>query len=80
VRPLHGIGSFSGGSIRELATELVQSRLDPLIDAGARVHELALEGVRSWDPALGAVRPFVHAKVVLARSPRIESSPTIQHC
>jgi phosphatidylserine/phosphatidylglycerophosphate/cardiolipin synthase-like enzyme len=66
VRPLHGDASFSGGSIRELATDLIQSRLDPLIDAGARVHELALEGVRGWDPALGTVRPFVHAKIVVA--------------
>jgi phosphatidylserine/phosphatidylglycerophosphate/cardiolipin synthase-like enzyme len=66
VRPSHAGASFSGGSIRDLATDLIQSRLDPLIDASARVHELALEGVPGWDRALGAVRPHVHAKVVVA--------------
>jgi cardiolipin synthase len=66
VRPHHGDASFSGGSLRELATDLVQSRLDPLIDAGASVHELALEGVKGWAPALGVVRPYVHAKIVVA--------------
>jgi phosphatidylserine/phosphatidylglycerophosphate/cardiolipin synthase-like enzyme len=66
ARPHHGSGSFSGGSIRELATDLVMSRLDPLIDAGASVHEFSLAGIPGWDPSLGAVRPYVHAKVLIA--------------
>lgn len=70
IRPLHDGGSFPGGSLRDLATDLVQSRLDPLMELGAEVRELAIAGVPGWDPALGRVRPHVHAKVLLADGER----------
>ncbi|MFI5298819.1 MAG: phosphatidylserine/phosphatidylglycerophosphate/cardiolipin synthase family protein, partial [Polyangiales bacterium] len=67
VRPLHGQGiPFVGGAVRDFATELVQSRLDPLIDEGAEVFELGLAPLRGWDAALDPVRPHVHAKVLIA--------------
>ncbi len=67
VRPMHGEGvPFVGGAVRDLATELVQSRLDPLIDDGAEVYELGVRDVAGWDPTLGVVHPHVHAKIVVS--------------
>jgi phosphatidylserine/phosphatidylglycerophosphate/cardiolipin synthase-like enzyme len=67
VRPVFGDReAFAGGAIRELADELVRARLDPLVERGAEVHELALRPLPGWDPALRLVRPSVHAKLVIA--------------
>lgn len=67
VRPVHSEQvAFAGGAYRELADELVRARVDPLIEAGAEVHELCLRPLPGWDPALGLVRPSVHAKLVIA--------------
>jgi phosphatidylserine/phosphatidylglycerophosphate/cardiolipin synthase-like enzyme len=67
IRPLYGEDRpFGGGAIRALADTLVRARLDALIEKGAIVRELALSPLEGWDPALGLVRPSVHAKLVCA--------------
>jgi phosphatidylserine/phosphatidylglycerophosphate/cardiolipin synthase-like enzyme len=59
VRPRFGDDvAFPGGSLRELADELVRSRLEPLIRAGAEGYEFAMS-----HPTLGRVFPHVHAKL-----------------
>ncbi|MEZ4432569.1 MAG: phosphatidylserine/phosphatidylglycerophosphate/cardiolipin synthase family protein [bacterium] len=66
VRPLFGEAGtpFRGGAIRSLATEVIHGRLDALIAAGAEARGFALRAVPGWDPALGTVRPHVHAKLL----------------
>ena len=70
VLPLHGAApepfAGSGSTLRSLATQLVHARMDALVAAGGEGYQFALRGVRGWDPALGEVRPHVHAKVVSA--------------
>ncbi len=68
ARPVYGAGvPFPGSSaLHELANQLVHSRMDVLVEAGAVVHELTLAAREGWDPDLGAVRPHVHAKLVCA--------------
>ena len=69
MRPEWGEGiPFPGGAYRAIADALVRARLDALVDAGAEVRELAMRGIDGWDPALGLVRPPVHAKIVCADS------------
>lgn len=59
VRPRWGDEQpFVGGTYRELADELVRSRLDPLLRAGAEGWEFAVP-----HPTLGRVFPNVHAKL-----------------
>ena len=66
-RPLYGDVAFQGsGPLREVANQLVRARIDALVDAGGEAYELALRDVPGWAPALGVVRPHVHAKVVCA--------------
>lgn len=67
LTPTFGDGRpFKGpwSTAREAATELVHSRLDPLIAAGAEVHLAQVGPEPAWDAAIGAVRPHVHAKVL----------------
>ena len=67
VRPIHGEDvPFAGGSYRALGDALVRARLDVLVAAGADVRELTLAPRPHWDPALGVVRPHVHAKLLCA--------------
>jgi cardiolipin synthase len=68
ARPVYGADvPFAGSSaLHELANQLVHARLDVLVEAGAEVHELTLKPREGWDPALGAVRPHVHAKLMIA--------------
>ena len=59
VRPRWGEDvPFVGGSLRELADELVRSRLDPVLRAGAEGYEYGFP-----HPDLGRVFPHVHAKL-----------------
>ncbi len=64
--PTHASQPFSGpwAGARAAATELVHSRLDPLVDAGVEVYSFAKRNVPSWAPELGIVHPHVHAKVM----------------
>ncbi|TAK19150.1 MAG: phosphatidylserine/phosphatidylglycerophosphate/cardiolipin synthase family protein [Myxococcaceae bacterium] len=66
VTPTHGDQAFSGpwSAARTVATELVHSRLDPLVEAGADVRYFAVKGRPGWSPTIGVVHPHVHAKSV----------------
>jgi phosphatidylserine/phosphatidylglycerophosphate/cardiolipin synthase-like enzyme len=69
VLPTHGGNRPFAGPLtaaRHLATQFVHSRVDALVDAGAECYELAVRDVPGWDPALGTVRPHLHAKVMTA--------------
>ena len=58
--PFHGPWSTA----RQAASELVDSRLDALIAAGAEVYRLAVRERPGWQAGLGTVHPHVHAKVL----------------
>jgi phosphatidylserine/phosphatidylglycerophosphate/cardiolipin synthase-like enzyme len=45
---------------------LVHSRLDPLVSAGGECYEFVVRRQPGWDPAVGDVRPHVHAKMMSA--------------
>lgn len=66
VTPTHEGQRFKGpgSTARVAATELVHSRLDPLVAAGAEVFTLALRDLPGWTPQLGLVQPHVHAKLM----------------
>lgn len=57
---------------RAAANELVHSRLDPLIDAGAIAHLLVPHAHErtGWAPELGLVHPHVHAKLMIVDARR----------
>ncbi len=57
--PFHGPWS----SARTQSTELVHSRMDALVAAGAEAHELVVPQQPAWEHGLGAIHPHVHAKV-----------------
>lgn len=64
--PTHEETPFRGpwSTARRAACELVDSRLDALVAAGAGVYRLAVRERPGWAPGLGTVHPHVHAKVV----------------
>ncbi len=64
--PTHDGQTFRGpwSTARTFATELVHSRIDPLIDAGGEAFLFARSGVPGWAPDLGIVHPHVHAKAL----------------
>lgn len=65
VRPLRGDGEpFPGGAVRQLMTEIVHARMDALVQAGAEVYTMTLPPRPGWDPALGAIQPHVHTKLL----------------
>jgi len=66
VTPTYGDQAFSGpwSAARTVATELVHSRLDPLVEAGADVRYFAVKGRPRWSATIGVVHPHVHAKSV----------------
>ncbi len=71
VRPLFGERQpFAGGSMLDLANEVIHGRLDELVGAGAAVHEFALRPLPGWDQSLGRVLPHVHAKCISADGER----------
>ncbi len=66
ARPRHGDppAPFPGTLVRELADNVVQSRIDVLVEAGVEVYEFALPARPTWDPAVAPVRAYVHAKLL----------------
>jgi phosphatidylserine/phosphatidylglycerophosphate/cardiolipin synthase-like enzyme len=68
LTPTHGGKPFGGpwSTARTAATELVHSRMDALVEAGAEAYRLAVPEQPGWEPGLGIVRPHVHAKVLTA--------------
>jgi phosphatidylserine/phosphatidylglycerophosphate/cardiolipin synthase-like enzyme len=64
--PLHDGAPFAGpfSQPRALATEFVHSRLDPLVEAGVEVYLFRVPPEPTWDAAVGAVQPHVHAKLL----------------
>lgn len=72
VTPTHGGERFRGpwAAARTAATELVHSRMDPLVAAGGEAYLFALRDLPGWAPGLGVVHPHVHAKVMSADGQR----------
>lgn len=68
VTPTYGGQPFSGpwATARTAATELVHSRMDPVIAAGGESYVFARHDVPGWAPELGVVHPHVHAKAMSA--------------
>jgi phosphatidylserine/phosphatidylglycerophosphate/cardiolipin synthase-like enzyme len=66
--PKHGEELFKGpfAAARSAGMSLVHSRLDPLVAAGGECYELVVRRQPGWDPAVGDVRPHVHAKAMSA--------------
>lgn len=66
--PHHDGQPFQGplATARAAATELVHSRLDPLIAQGAQAFLYGVEEHPGWAQGLGRVHPHVHAKVLSA--------------
>ncbi|MFV8755679.1 phospholipase D-like domain-containing protein [Nannocystaceae bacterium ST9] len=64
--PSHGGVPFSGSwsAARTTATELVHSRMDPIIEAGGECYLFAPSPASNWAPGLGVVHAHVHAKVL----------------
>lgn len=68
LTPMHGGEPFTGpwASARVAATELVHSRMDALIAAGAEAYQFTVAHRANWAPDLGDVSSHVHAKVMSA--------------
>jgi len=66
LTPTHGGTPFGGpwSSARTEATQLVHSRMDDLVAAGAEAHEFEVPEQPAWEPDLGVIHPHVHAKVM----------------
>lgn len=65
LTPTHDGAPFHGpwSSARAQATELVHSRMDALVAAGAEAYELVVPQQSAWERGLGAIHPHVHAKL-----------------
>jgi phosphatidylserine/phosphatidylglycerophosphate/cardiolipin synthase-like enzyme len=65
LTPTHDGTAFHGpwSSARTQATELVHSRMDALVAAGAEAHEFVVPQQSAWERGLGAIHPHVHAKL-----------------
>lgn len=66
LTPMHAGQPFGGpwAAARTAATELVHSRMDPVIAAGGEAYLFAQHDVPGWAPGLGVVHPHVHAKAM----------------
>ena len=68
LTPKHGDELFKGpmAAARSAATSFVHSRIDPLVATGGECYEFVVPRQPGWDPAVGDVRPHVHAKAMSA--------------
>jgi cardiolipin synthase A/B len=66
LTPKHGDEPFKGqfAAARSAATSIVHSRMDPIVVAGGDCYEFVVRRQPGWDPAVGDVRPHVHAKAM----------------
>lgn len=66
LTPRHGHETFHGpmATGRIAATSFVQSRIDPLVAAGAECYEFVVPRHPSWAPTIQAIRTHVHAKTM----------------
>ena len=66
LTPTHDGIPFSGpwSAARTAATELVHSRLDPIVAVGGEGYLFAVPRQPGWAPGLGEVHPHVHAKLL----------------
>lgn len=66
LTPTHDGIPFKGpwSTARTEATQLVHSRMDALVAAGAAAHQFAVPQQTHWEPGLGTIHPHVHAKVM----------------
>ncbi|MGZ7078525.1 MAG: phospholipase D-like domain-containing protein, partial [Thermoanaerobaculia bacterium] len=62
----HGGQPFKGpwSTARTEATDLVHSRMDALVAAGAEAYQFAVREQAGWSRGLGVIHPHVHAKVM----------------
>ena len=65
LTPTHDGMPFEGpwATARTEATQLVHSRMDDLVAAGAEAYEFVVPEHPLWERGLGAIHPHVHAKV-----------------
>jgi phosphatidylserine/phosphatidylglycerophosphate/cardiolipin synthase-like enzyme len=68
LTPRHKSGPFKGpwARARTAATDYVHSRMDAIAAAGGECYELVVRQQPGWDPAVGDLRPHVHAKTMSA--------------
>ena len=66
LTPTHDGMPFEGpwATARSVATELVHSRMDALVAAGADAYQLLVAQQPSWQPGLGPIASHVHAKLM----------------
>ncbi|MGZ8859487.1 MAG: phospholipase D-like domain-containing protein [Thermoanaerobaculia bacterium] len=66
LTPTHDGMPFQGpwSTARTEATQLVHSRMDALVAAGADAHQFAVPQQPQWEPGLGTIHPHVHAKMM----------------
>jgi phosphatidylserine/phosphatidylglycerophosphate/cardiolipin synthase-like enzyme len=66
LTPTHHGMPFKGpwATARTEATQLVHSRMDDLVAAGAEAYEFVVPEQPLWERGLGAIHPHVHAKVM----------------
>jgi phosphatidylserine/phosphatidylglycerophosphate/cardiolipin synthase-like enzyme len=72
LTPTHGGYLFGGtwSTARNAATELVHSRMDPIVAAGGEAYIFARQTIPAWARGLGVVHPHVHAKAMSADGSR----------
>ncbi len=66
LTPTHDGTPFGGplSTARLAGTEMVHSRMDALVAAGADAYQFRVPRKPGWAPGLGTVNPHVHAKVM----------------
>jgi len=66
LTPTHAGRPFEGpwATARTEATQLVHSRMDDVVAAGAEAYELVVPEQPRWERGLGEIHPHVHAKVM----------------
>ncbi|MBS2031977.1 MAG: phosphatidylserine/phosphatidylglycerophosphate/cardiolipin synthase family protein [Deltaproteobacteria bacterium] len=66
LTPTHDGTPFAGpwAHARMAATDLVHSRLDPIVEAGGEVFLFGQPRLPGWDPGIRVIYPHVHAKLM----------------